>query len=117
MQPNISLFMVELTSEAAKRAIGHPLGARVAPVGLAWKRALEIRPDFPLHSPDKVHPSFHGTYLTACVLVAVYWGEVLRGVSNGGMKAIAADQKGFLQSVAWESVIAHQGERRQGFSP
>lgn len=41
--------------------------ARVAPVGLAWMRALQARPALKLYSEDGVHPLPAGTYLAACV--------------------------------------------------
>lgn len=41
--------------------------ARVAPVGLAWMRALQARPALKLYSEDGVHPMPAGTYLAACV--------------------------------------------------
>jgi len=99
----------------AYQAIGRRLGARVAPVGLAWKRALERRPDLPLHDPDRYHPSPHGTYLTACVFYAVLVGRSPQGLSNGGMEIITEEQKSLLQTVAWEIVLAHQ--RESGKSP
>jgi hypothetical protein len=43
--------------------IAKELGARVAPVGVAWKMALAADPAFVLHSPDKSHLNPTGTYL------------------------------------------------------
>jgi hypothetical protein len=43
-------------------------GARVAPVGRAWDRALSDRPTLPLHDPDGNHQSSLGAFLTASVL-------------------------------------------------
>ena len=50
--------------------IAHELGAKVAPVGIAWKKALAADPSFVLHRPDKSHPNPTGTYLAACVFYA-----------------------------------------------
>jgi hypothetical protein len=97
----------------AYQAIGRQLRARVAPVGFAWKRTLERHPDLPLHDPDRYHPSPHGTYLTACVFYSVLVGRSPQGLSNGGMEMITEEQKGLLQTVAWEIVIAHQRETGQ----
>ncbi len=51
------------------------LGAGVAPVGVAWKKALAA--DLPLvfHRPDKSHPNPTGTYLAACVIYATMLDE------------------------------------------
>ena len=42
--------------------------AKIAPVGVAWQRALRQRPDLRLHRPDGSHPTLRGSYLAACVL-------------------------------------------------
>ena len=41
--------------------------ARVAPVGPAWKIALDDHPALSLHAEDGSHPNVLGTYLAACV--------------------------------------------------
>ncbi len=46
----------------------HRLDARLAPVGLAFKRALQQHPDLRLYRPDGSHPSRSGTFLAACVI-------------------------------------------------
>jgi hypothetical protein len=53
------------------RDLGEELGARVAPVGIAWAIALERRPGADLWWQDGEHPSKRGSYLAACVLYAV----------------------------------------------
>lgn len=45
----------------AHRDIARELGVDVAPVGLAWQRVMEERPDLDLFAPDREHPSMHGT--------------------------------------------------------
>lgn len=45
---------------------------QIVPVGLAWQKARELRPDLDLYDPDGSHPSTMGTYLTACVFYAVF---------------------------------------------
>ena len=47
----------------------------VAPAGDAWKEALSQNPQIELHSPDESHPSYDGSYLTACVFHSVFWNE------------------------------------------
>ncbi len=53
--------------------IGKGIGAMVAPVGVAWGRLLEERPDLVLHDKDGSHPNFAGTFLAACVFYRVVW--------------------------------------------
>ncbi|MCI4671163.1 MAG: hypothetical protein MRZ79_23695 [Bacteroidia bacterium] len=55
--------------------LGKETGATVVPAGLAWKRARELRPGFPLYDADKSHPSPLGTYLNACVFYRVLTGK------------------------------------------
>ncbi len=86
------------------------LGARVAPVGIAWKKALAADPPFVLHSPDKSHPNPTGTYLAACVFYATLLDENPIGLSgeiNKGDKplvSIPQEEAKRLQRIAWEAV-------------
>jgi len=57
------------------RELARRTDAVVVPVGPAWMRALELRPDLPLYDPDGSHPSPTGSYLTACVMYAVLTGQ------------------------------------------
>jgi len=47
--------------------IARELRAKVAPVGPAWKVALDLSPEIPLHAEDGSHPTPTGSYLAACV--------------------------------------------------
>ena len=91
-------------------------GAIVVPVGPAWEAALAAMPGLVLHKPDDSHPNPIGSYLGACVFLAVLTGanpvglphtlrisserwaadeHVLRNLSS----AHALD----LQRIAWET--------------
>lgn len=61
--------------QKAYEVLGKETGAIVVPVGLAWEKARQLRPDLPLYDPDGSHPSPLGTYLTACVFFQVLTGE------------------------------------------
>lgn len=52
---------------AGYKQIAEKTGAHIVPVGPAWQRSHELRPDLALHDPDGSHPNTTGTYLTACV--------------------------------------------------
>lgn len=88
----------------ATEQVGREVGALVAPVGRAWHRALQERPNLGLHSADGVHPAPLGSYLTACVLLTT----ALDGFDPRGLPAldldIAAADLQWLQEVAWSTV-------------
>ena len=47
----------------AHRTIGAQLGARIAPVGIAWEKAMKERPGVNMYTKDKEHPSIQGCLL------------------------------------------------------
>ncbi len=49
--------------------------ARLAPVGLAFKRAFDELPEIDLHRSDGSHPTWSGSFLAACVLFGVLTGQ------------------------------------------
>lgn len=55
--------------------------ARVAPIGDAYLLIVTQHPEIKLYNPDRLHPSACGSYLMACVLVAVITGEDPRAAS------------------------------------
>jgi hypothetical protein len=76
--------------------LGQELKARVAPVGMAWERALKEDPQRVLYSADKSHPARAGTYLAACVFYATIFGQSPEGLPGeiGGLSdAEAGDCK------------------------
>ena len=82
------LFMTwvirELTMEEIVEAfidIGEELDVEIAPVGLAWERAIEERPDLDLYRSDKLHPSIHGSYLAVNVFYATIFEKSPVGLS------------------------------------
>jgi hypothetical protein len=97
--------------------IGGELGARVAPVGLAWQRSIQERPDLNLFGLDKIHPSIRGTYLTACVLYATIFDQSPVGLAYlpdatlSGRWEMTEDEAAFLQRIAWETVVDYQAQQ------
>ncbi len=79
---------------------GSQLGARVAPVGLAFARALRQRPDLALNIQDG-HPTPQGTYLAACVIYATILQKSPVGRSYAP-SGVTAEQRDFLQKIAAE---------------
>lgn len=92
---------------AAYQKIADELDSLIAPVGLAWQRVLNQRPDFLLYHRDGRHASVKGAYLTACVFYAL-----IRQRSPVGLPDILPKSKGslepedvaFLQQTAWEQI-------------
>jgi hypothetical protein len=93
----------------AHRAIGQELGVPVAPVGIAFQRAMKERPELAMLGRDKEHESIHGTYLAANVIYATIFGQSPKGLPYRPA-GVSADEAAFLQGVAWATV---QGWRRQ----
>jgi Domain of unknown function (DUF4886) len=64
--------------------IASELDVRIAPVGLAWFRALQGNPNMQLWQEDGSHPSEQGTYLAACVFYVTLFNESPVGLSYRG---------------------------------
>ncbi len=94
----------------------------MAPVGLAFQRALEERPDLDLYNDDGMHANPQGTYLTLAVLYATIFEQNPVGATYR-MPADRTNRYGwmipddwqlsdsdaeFLQRIAWETVEAYE---------
>lgn len=77
--------------QEAYEALGEETGAIVVPVGLAWEKARQLRPELPLYDADGSHPSPLGTYLTACVFFSTLSGESPIGLPH---RLITTDKDG-----------------------
>jgi len=62
--------------------IGSELAATVIPVGVAWERFIRSHRQPELHDADKSHPTIAGSYLAACVFLAVLLGENPDGIAT-----------------------------------
>jgi hypothetical protein len=96
-------------TEAYER-VARKTGAIVVPVGLAWKRALQLQPDINLYHDDGRHANPTGSYLAACVFYAVLCRSTPEGlpcsISVKDKRPVVIDgtQALFLQKVAFEAV-------------
>jgi hypothetical protein len=88
---------------AAYKSIGSELGAIVVPAGIAWEAFLKNHKSPVLHDKDGSHPTLAGSYLAACVFLAVLFGENPVGIETE-LKGLSADEREALQRVAWETV-------------
>lgn len=84
-------------------AIAEQCEAEVAPVGIAWQKALALEQPPQLHQPDKSHPTKFGTYLAACVFYAAIFGESPEGLP-GKFVGLTDEQARVFQRIAWEAV-------------
>ena len=98
----------QMTAEldAAYSAIGAELNAKVVPVGLAFERALSLRPELTLIIDDGKHPTMAGTYLAACTFYAALHGESPEGLDYDA--GLAVSDAALLQQVAWEIWQAYE---------
>jgi hypothetical protein len=91
-------------------AAADELGAKVAPVGPAWQRAMASESKPELHAKDGRHPNPAGSYLAACVFYAVLFERSPMGLPaelHKGEKTLVkltAAEAAALQEIAFETV-------------
>ena len=99
---SVSFGVTSMNLAIAYDQLGKELGAKVAPVGLAFASSRILRPDLVLYSADG-HPSVLGTYLAACVIYRAVLGETPLGnpyISQG----MTARDAAYLQQVAADTL-------------
>jgi len=106
------------------------LGAKVAPVGLAFDRAIQERPALNLFLSNSTRINVRGVYLTVCVLYATLFEQnpvglayrmddvadwsleyVAWGLAHDPNWQISAEEAAFLQRIAWDTVQDYQAKR------
>jgi hypothetical protein len=93
--------------------IGAYLDALVLPAGVAFYNANQDTLSFSLYAPDNYHPSLHGTYLAACVMLAGIWN--VNPVGNTYIPlGISHSEALFLQNIAWSTVQAENSKKAAG---
>jgi len=95
----------------AHRDIGGQLRVPVAPVGLAFRRAMRERPKLNMLGKDKEHENMHGTYLAAGVIYATVFGQSPQECTYRPNE-VSADEAAFLQRIAWETVTEWQKQNK-----
>jgi hypothetical protein len=86
----------------AYASIARELGATVAPVGVAWRSFLRKHDRPALHDKDRSHPTLAGSYLAACVFLAVLFGECPVGIDDE-VTGLSAKHLVLLQETAWQA--------------
>ena len=80
-------------------------GGICAPVGMAWERVVNERPDIELYAKDLYHPSKEGSYLAACTILCTILNEPIHSDYYAGLPEATAL---YLQNVAGETVTANR---------
>ncbi|WP_301748174.1 DUF4886 domain-containing protein [uncultured Duncaniella sp.] len=82
--------------------MAHENGGICAPVGMAWERVVNERPDIDLFSAkDRYHPSKEGSYLAACTILSTILGKPFVSPYYAGLPEEVAL---YLQKTAGETV-------------
>ena len=76
-----------------------------APVGMAWQRVREERPDYQLYTQDLSHPSLLGTYLAANVIFTTIFPAQYQSDYTAGFDAAKAE---YIQQVAQKTVLENK---------
>lgn len=82
--------------------LAEEIGARVAPVGMAWQSAHRTRPGLPLWAPDGSHAATAGSYLAASVLFGTIYGQSPLG--NTYTAGLSNEDATFLQKNAEQAM-------------
>lgn len=125
MRENVALFVEPVASSGAKLALyltwarrnapesqqaittayqsaGKEFGATVVPAGVAWQTFLAKHktPVLHVHDKDMSHPTLAGSYLAACVFLAVLFNENATGTETE-LKGVSSAERLALQKTAW----------------
>ncbi len=101
------------TQEAINTAysgIAEELGTRVAPVGIAWQKAMAADAGLILHHDDGRHANPKGSYLAACVFYATLLKQSPKGlagrIEHDGqtLAELTPEEAAALQAVAWATL-------------
>ena len=90
-------------------SLAKEINAKVAPVGLVWKNALNADPNLVLHTEDKSHPTPRGSYLSACVFYSTFYNSSPEGLTGNiiiddeKIVELSDEEARFLQKIAWQA--------------
>ena len=101
--------MINTVSDAYIAA-GRLAKTQVIPVGLAYSRSYQKRPNFSLHADfDGTHPNLRGTYLGACVVYLSLYDDDLTGLSYDYYGRLPEQEVRYLQQIARATVDDFRG--------
>ncbi len=82
-------------------SIGKEIGAIVVPVGAVWQKFLAKHVQPALYDRDQSHPTLAGSYLAACVFLAVLLKVSPVGL-NVGPQELTEQERQAIQVVTWQ---------------
>jgi len=99
----------EMTAQLAEEytKAGNANDMLVIPAGLAFAKAIAMRPELELYETDKRHPSLAGTYLAAATVYATLYRK--SPVGNTYTAGLPRDVVSTLQTAAWDATQAYFG--------
>ena len=96
----------------AYTSIGRELGATVVPVGVAWQHFLRKHDQPVFHDRDQSHPTLAGSYLAACVFLAMLLKESPVGI-DGEIAGLAETDRLRIQNTVWQQCNSIASERNK----
>ncbi len=94
---------------------GEISNSAVIPVGIAFELAYEVQPNIKLHLPDGTHPTMLGTYLASATVFAALTGKSPEGLVYDYLGRVSAEDKLFLQKIAWEAYLQNIKNQKNRF--
>ena len=99
-KPNLTPTILSTYQNAAAA-----INATLIPVGLAFDRSYQERPEFSLHAHfDGTHPNLRGTYLGACVVYLTLYGGNLDALEYDYFGLIPKAEARYLRRIAQATV-------------
>jgi hypothetical protein len=84
---------------SAYQELAHATASLPVPVGPAWQRVRQARPDIALYDADLRHPSLVGSYLCACIFCASLLGQKPTGARDG-LARLGEDADPLIEAAA-----------------
>lgn len=87
------------------RVLNDTMKETVAPIGIAWIKAVNYLPAVNLWDPDDAHPSYAGSYLTASVIFSTIFNQAAKTASyNGNLSpAVAYNLRAFADTSVFDN--------------
>lgn len=79
------------------------LDARLSPVGAVWKTIRASHPALNLYYTDNIHPSYAGSYVSACTFFASIFGE--SPLKNSAIVSLDADTRQIIEYTVSQVVL------------
>jgi hypothetical protein len=105
-QPQSQPIITSAYRELAKETAALPI-----PVGPAWEQLHRLHPELALYDADRSHPSFAGSYLSACVFCASLFGKKPKGIDTETV-GVTEENADIIHEIAWRTATEFSAESR-----